>query len=77
MVGLRNGNINEIIESTQVSKLLLASHFEGETWGLEVVPETNSVFTVGDDNRIMEFNYEKKTFVRKGVISENNEVKNK
>jgi WD40 repeat protein len=55
---------------------LLASHFEGETWGLEIVPETQSIYTVGDDNRIMEFNYEQKKFLRKGVISENNQPKN-
>ena len=58
LAGLRNGNIHEIIESSSESKLLLASHFEGETWGLEVIPETNSLFTIGDDNRIMEFNYD-------------------
>lgn len=40
LVGLRNGNMFEINESTEEQKLLLASHFEGETWGLEIVPET-------------------------------------
>jgi hypothetical protein len=58
LAGLRNGNIVEINESNEEQKLLLASHYEGEAWGLEIVPETNSIFTVGDDNRIMEFNYE-------------------
>jgi hypothetical protein len=63
-VGLRSGSIYEINESTEEKKLVMASHYEGETWGLEIVPETNSIFTVGDDNKIMQFNYEEKKFVR-------------
>lgn len=34
LVGLRNGNIYEINEETEEKRLLLASHHEGETWGL-------------------------------------------
>jgi hypothetical protein len=71
LAGLRNGSIFEINESTEDKKLLLASHHEGEAWGLEIVPENNSIFTVGDDNKIMEFNYETKRFVREGVLSTN------
>lgn len=58
LIGLRNGSIFEIIEGTEEKKLLLASHHEGEAWGIEVVPETNSIYTIGDDNKVMEFNYE-------------------
>lgn len=32
-------------------------HHEGEAWGLAVCPEENSIFTIGDDNKIMQFNY--------------------
>jgi len=49
----------------------MASHHEGEAWGLEIVPESNSIFTIGDDNKILEFNYEKKEFVRKGILAQN------
>jgi WD40 repeat protein len=66
LVGLRNGSIFEINETSEEKKLLLASHHEGEAWGLEIVPENNSIFTVGDDNKIMEFNYETRRFVREG-----------
>jgi len=55
---------------------LLSSHHEGESWGLEVIPETNSIMTIGDDNKIMEFNYKEKKFVRKGTISEKAQPKN-
>lgn len=64
LVGLRNGYIYEYNEQSEVKKLVMASHHEGEAWGLEIVPETNSVYTIGDDNKIMEYNYEKKHFVR-------------
>ena len=60
LVGLRSGSIYEINEATEDKKLLMASHHEGESWGLEMVPESNSLFTIGDDNKILEFNYEQK-----------------
>lgn len=48
----------------------MASHHEGEAWGLEVVPEDKIILTIGDDNKVMVFDYENKRFVRKGTISE-------
>ena len=48
----------------------MASHHEGEAWGLEVVPEDNIILTIGDDNKVMVFDYENKRFLRKGTISE-------
>ena len=47
----------------------MASHHEGEAWGLEIVPDSNSLFTIGDDNKILEFDYERKQFVRKGTLA--------
>lgn len=58
LVGLRNGSIYEINESTEEKKHVLASHHEGEAWGLEVVPEENLLLTIGDDNKVMVFDYE-------------------
>ena len=49
----------------------MVSHHEGETWGLELVPDTNSLYTVGDDNKILEIDYENKKFVRRGTIAPN------
>lgn len=69
LVGLRSGSIFEISESSEEKKLLMASHHEGESWGLELVPEANAVFTVGDDNKILEYNFEEKKFVRKGTLA--------
>jgi WD40 repeat protein len=64
LVGLRNGSIYEVNEATEEKKHLLASHHEGEAWGLEVVPEDNLILTIGDDNKVMVFDYEQKQFLR-------------
>lgn len=68
LVGLRNGSIFEVNEATEERRRLMASHHEGEAWGLEIVPENSSLFTIGDDNKILEFDYEAKRFVREGII---------
>lgn len=70
LAGLRSGSIYEVNEATEERKLVLASHHEGESWGLEVIPEDKTIMTIGDDNKIMVFDYENKKFVRKGTISE-------
>jgi len=70
LIGLRNGSIFEINEASEERKQLLASHHEGEAWGLEIIPEDNLLFTIGDDNKVMIFDYEKKQFIKKGTISE-------
>jgi hypothetical protein len=59
LVGLRNGSIWEINESTEEKKQLLASHHVGEAWGLEVIPEDKTILTIGDDNKVMVFDYQK------------------
>ena len=69
LVGLRNGNIVEIDEATQAQKVLLASHHEGEAWGLEVIPEEKRIVTVGDDNKVMVFDYANRKFVTQGTLS--------
>lgn len=46
----------------------MESHFEGEVWGLEVLP--GKVITSGDDNKVMMFDYETKKFERKGTVSD-------
>lgn len=59
----------EINESSEEKKLLLASHHEGEAWGLEIVPEEHSILTSGDDNKIMAFDYLNRKFIKQGTIS--------
>jgi WD40 repeat protein len=71
LVGLRNGTIYEINESTGEKRQLMASHHEGEAWGLDIVPETHSIFSVGDDNKILELDYENKRYVKRGTIAPN------
>jgi len=41
----------------------MASHHEGEAWGLELVPETNTLFSSGDDNKVLEYDFENKRFI--------------
>lgn len=77
LAGLRNGSIFEINEDTEERRQLLASHHEGEAWGLEIIPEDNHILSIGDDNKVMVFDYEAKKFVKKGTISEKSEPKNK
>jgi len=49
----------------------MKSHFDGETWGLELIDEEGKQFiTCGDDNKFMLFDAEKKTVERQGKISE-------
>jgi len=73
LVGLRNGSIVEfkdiLATENPVENVLMRSHFEGEIWGLEIVPEQNKVLTCGDDNMVMVFDYETKRFDRKGTVS--------
>jgi hypothetical protein len=76
LVGLRNGSIWEINEASGEKKLLLASHHEGESWGLEVVPEDKAIMTVGDDNKVMVFDYANRRFLRQGTLSEKKQPKN-
>jgi hypothetical protein len=73
LVGLRNGSILEFKDimttDSPVENCILQSHFEGEIWGLEVAAG-NKVLTCGDDNKIMMFDYETRTFDRKGTVSD-------
>jgi WD40 repeat protein len=76
LVGFRNGSIYEINEESGEKKLLLASHHEGESWGLEVIPEDKTIITTGDDNKIMTFDYANRRFVRQGAVSKKSQPKN-
>ncbi len=76
LVGLRNGSIYEYVESTEEKKHILAAHHEGEAWGLDLIPEENLLMSIGDDNKVLVFDYEKKKYVRKGTISEKGQPKN-
>jgi WD40 repeat protein len=71
LLGLRNGSIMEIknvLDEGSEPRILMQSHFEGETWGLALCD--NKIYSSGDDNQVMEFDAETKAFVRSGKISE-------
>jgi len=74
IVGLRNGSISEFKDvmttDSPVENCVVQSHFEGEVWGLELVPGQNKVLTCGDDNKVMMYDYETYTFDRKGTVSD-------
>jgi len=51
LLGLRNGSIMEIknvLDEKSETKILMHSHYEGETWGLTVFE--NKFVTSGGDN---------------------------
>lgn len=68
LVGLRNGTVLEVNTATEEKKTLLASHHEGEAWGLAIIDETNQFLTIGDDNKLMQFDYMQKKFIKQGRI---------
>jgi microtubule-associated protein-like 6 len=68
LVGLRNGSILEINAETEEKKSLLSSHHEGEAWGLHIIHDKGQFLTVGDDNKLMLFDYENMKFIRKGTL---------
>lgn len=72
LVGLRNGMMYEFPEANpDAKKLVMAAHHEGEAWGLAIIPEENLLFSIGDDNKIMAYDYKEKKFLNKGTIAAN------
>ena len=68
LVGLRNGTIIEIDIATEEKKTLLSSHHEGEAWGLHIIEETKQFLTIGDDNKLMLYDFDNKRYLKKGTI---------
>lgn len=72
LVGLRNGLMYEFSEANpDAKKLVMAAHHEGEAWGLAIIPEENLLFSIGDDNKIMAYDFVQKKFLNKGTIAVN------
>ena len=67
VAGLRNAEI-WITDLTGENKQLVNSgHHDGETWG--VVQHGDHIYSIGDDNKILKFNYKEKKFVAKGIMA--------
>jgi hypothetical protein len=73
LLGLRNGTIIEA-KDNQEPRIVVESHFEGETWGLHIFDEQH-VLTSGDDNRIMLFDTAAHKFILGGKVSDRKERK--
>ena len=79
LVGLRNGSIIEfkdVMSGQSTENCLIQSHFEGEVWGLELVPSQNKVITSGDDNKFLMYDYNSHTLDRKGTVSDHRSQNN-
>lgn len=58
ILGLKNGDIITLSEDEK-QEVVMQSHAEGETWGLEVIHLENGevrILTSADDNRILAYN---------------------
>lgn len=44
------------------------SHYDGECWGLEVLQESGTFLTCGDDNEFHEYSIKEKNVIRSGKI---------
>lgn len=76
VVGLRDGSIVEFVNGSQ-PKLLMSSHSDGETWGLDICPKTGLIVTTSDDNKIMVWDPKARKCVSTGTINPKAGVKNK
>ena len=55
LAGLDNGLLITMDLEGNNRKYPMTSHFDGEVWGLAVIPDSDKFLTCGDDNRIFEY----------------------
>ena len=53
LAGLKNGNILEYDISKNARDVIMHSHFEGEVWGLCIIPGKDKFITSCDDNKLL------------------------
>jgi len=68
LAGLRDGTIVEL--NSNGSRTLMASHCDGETWGLAIDHTTGFVLTTGDDNKILAWDPKERKIAFEGIINE-------
>jgi WD40 repeat protein len=68
LVGHDNGRICTFDVTGENYKLHSVTHHDGECWGLEILPETNTFLTCGDDNEFHEYSLRTKSWLRAGKI---------
>lgn len=67
-IGHDNGRIATCVIESEEQAVHGISHFDGEVWGLEVMPEMGTFITSGDDNQFMEVNIKDKKVLRTGHV---------
>ena len=68
LVGHDNGRIVTVNVDTEEEIIHGVSHHDGECWGLEVLPESGTFLTCGDDNEFMEISVFDKKVLRTGYV---------
>ena len=68
LVGHDNGKVQTVNVDGTNRELVHAGHYDGETWGLQIVPEAGTFLTCGDDNLIYEFSIKDKKLVRQAKL---------
>lgn len=68
LVGHDNGRIQVVNADGTDKQLLNVSHCDGESWGLEILPEKGTFLTCGDDNQILEFSIKDKKCIKEGKV---------
>jgi len=69
VVGLRDGSIVEFVNASQ-PKLVMASHSDGEAWGLAVCPHTGLLISTADDNKIMVWDPKARRCVASSIVNQ-------
>jgi len=72
LCGMRNGNIFEfknVLENEDEPVTLMQSHYDGETWGINLVDGGSKILTSGDDNKISLINTETFKVERNGKVN--------
>ena len=70
VVGDKEGTISEITEDDDVN-ILMNSHSQGETWGLDLTND-GKIVTTGDDNKVMVWSLEERILLNQDRISDKN-----
>lgn len=81
LVGLRNGSIcefkNVFDEEKPAEITLVASHHEGELWGVALVDDGKKVLTCADDNKFLLYDIESMKMERQGKVSDHKSANEK
>jgi len=71
LVGDRDGKISEINADDEIN-VLMHSHSEGESWGLDLTSD-GKIISSGDDNKVMVWSIDDHQYLGEGIVSDQNE----